>query len=301
MNINQIKYVLTVANSPSMREAATKLYVSQPALSASIAELENELGIIIFERTNKGISLTEEGREFVGYAKKTVGQYEILENRYLSKDSDKEHFSVSTQHYNFSINAFTEVVSRFDLDKYVFSIHETKTRNVLEDVKTMKSEIGIISFSDANEDVMKKIIREYHLEFIPLMKREAYAYVWEGHEFADREEISLEELKDYPCVLFDQSDDSNFYLTEEAMSDYDFQKLIKSDDRATSMEIIAKLHGYSIGSGMLSGDDVVLKGMLGIKLKEKDPLTIGYIKRKGNVLSTYGEAYVEELLKYKEL
>ncbi len=301
MNINQIKYVLTVANSPSMREAATKLYVSQPALSASIAELENELGIMIFERTNKGISLTEEGREFVGYAKKAVGQYEILENRYLSKDSDKEHFSVSTQHYNFSINAFTEVVSRFDLDKYVFSIHETKTRNVLEDVKTMKSEIGIISFSDANEDVMKKIIREYHLEFIPLMKREAYAYVWEGHEFADREEISLEELKDYPCVLFDQSDDSNFYLTEEAMSDYDFQKLIKSDDRATSMEIIAKLHGYSIGSGMLSGDDVVLKGMLGIKLKEKDPLTIGYIKRKGNVLSTYGEAYVEELLKYKEL
>ena len=301
MNINQIKYVLTVANSPSMREAATKLYVSQPALSASIAELENELGIMIFERTNKGISLTEEGREFVGYAKKAVGQYEILENRYLSKDSDKEHFSVSTQHYNFSINAFTEVVSRFDLDKYVFSIHETKTRDVLEDVKTMKSEIGIISFSDANEDVLKKIIREYHLEFVPLMKRDAYAYVWEGHEFADREEISLEELKDYPCVLFDQSDDSNFYLTEEAMSDYDFQKLIKSDDRATSMEIIAKLHGYSIGSGMLSGDDVVLKGMLGIKLKEKDPLTIGYIKRKGNVLSTYGEAYVEELLKYKEL
>ncbi len=301
MNINQIKYVLAVANSPSMREAATKLYVSQPALSASIAELENELGIMIFERTNKGISLTEEGREFVSYAKKAVGQYEILENRYLSKDSDKEHFSVSTQHYNFSINAFTEVVSRFDLDKYVFSIHETKTRNVLEDVKTMKSEIGIISFSDANEDVMKKIIREYHLEFIPLMKREAYAYVWEGHEFADREEISLEELKDYPCVLFDQSDDSNFYLTEEAMSDYDFQKMIKSDDRATSMEIIAKLHGYSIGSGMLSGDDVILKGMIGIKLKEKDPLTIGYIKRKENTLSTYGEAYVEELLKYKEL
>ena len=301
MNINQIKYVLTVANSPSMREAATKLYVSQPALSASIAELENELGIMIFERTNKGISLTEEGREFVGYAKKAVGQYEILENRYLSKDSDKEHFSVSTQHYTFSINAFTEVVSRFDLDKYVFSIHETKTRNVLEDVKTMKSEIGIISFSDANEDVLKKIIREYHLEFVPLMKRDAYAYVWEGHEFAGREEISLEELKDYPCVLFDQSDDSNFYLTEEAMSDYDFQKLIKSDDRATSMEIIAKLHGYSIGSGMLSGEDVVLKGLVGIKLQEKDPLTIGYITRKGSKLSTYGEAYVEELLKYKEL
>ena len=284
-----------------MREAATKLFISQPALSASVAELEDELGILIFERTNKGISLTDEGREFVTYAKKAVGQYEILEERYLSKDSGKEHFSVSTQHFNFSIKAFTEVIKRFDPDTFLFSIHETKTKDVLDDVRTLRSEVGIISFSGSNEAVLKKLFREYGLEFIPLMRRETYIYVWEGHELAGRSEISIEELEDYPCVTFDQSDDSNLYLTEEALADHDFKKMIKSDDRATTMEIIADLGGYSIGSGMLSGDDVILKGLVSIKLKEEDPLIIGYITRKGSRLSAYGEAYVEEILKYKEL
>lgn len=301
MNITQIKYVLEIASSSSMREAATKLFVSQPALSASVSELEDELGILIFERTNKGISLTDEGREFVSYAKKAVGQYEILEDRYLSKDSDKERFSVSTQHYNFAIKAFTDVIKTADPERYVFSVHETKTRDVLEDVRTMKSEVGIISFSGASERVIKKLFREYQLEFTPLMQRETYAYVWKDHKFAKRKSISIEELKDYPCVSFDQTDDSNFYLTEEAMADYDFQKMIKSDDRATTMEIIAELHGYSVGSGMLANDNAILQGMVSIKLKEEDPLTIGYIIRKGSQLSVYGQAYVEELMKYKEL
>lgn len=301
MNINQIKYVLTVAGSSSMREASTRLYVSQPALSASIRELEEELGILIFERTNKGISLTDEGREFVSYAKKAVGQYEILESRYLSKDSGKERFSVSTQHYNFSVKAFTDTIRSMEPDKYVFSIHETKTKEVLEDVHSLKSEIGVISFSSSNEDVIKKLFKDYQLEFIPLMKRDTYIYVWRDHEFADCRTISLDELKDYPCVAFDQTNDGNFYLTEEAMADYDFDKMIKSDDRATTMEIIAELGGYAVGSGMLSEEDAILPGLVSIKLQEEDPLIIGYIMRKGITLSAYGERYVEELLKYKEL
>ncbi|MCR5775321.1 MAG: LysR family transcriptional regulator [Lachnospiraceae bacterium] len=301
MNITQIKYVLEVSNSSSIREAATRLFVSQPALSASIKELEEELGILLFERTNKGIRLTDEGREFVTYAKKVAGQYEILEDRYLSKDSDKERFSVSSQHYNFAIKAFTALIKKFDPEKYVFSFHETKTRDVLEDVRTLKSEVGIISFSGANEGVIKKLIKEYGLEFTPLMSRETYIYVWRDHEFAGRKEISIDELSDYPCIAFDQSDNSNFYLTEEAMADYDFVKLIKSDDRATTMELIAELHGYAIGSGMLAGDKAILKGMVSIKLKEEDPLIIGYIVRAGSSLSGYGKEYVDELLKYKEL
>ena len=299
MNISQIRYVLETASVSSMREAATRLYISQPALSASIRELEDELGILIFDRTNKGISLTDEGREFVTYAKKVNAQYEVLENRYLSRDRDKEKFSVSTQHYNIAIRAFTEVIRKFDPDRYIFSLHETKTREVLEDVRTLKSEVGIISFSGANEGVIKKLIREYGLIFTPLMQRETYAYVWEGHPFAGRKEISLEELADYPCISFDQSDGSNFYLTEEAMADYDFKKMIKSDDRATTMELISELQGYSVGSGMLSGDEAILKGLVSIKLKEEDPLTIGFIVRKGSSLSVYGEAYVAALLRYK--
>ena len=301
MNMLQLKYVLEVASSSSMREAATNLYVSQPALSQSIRELEDELGILLFDRTNKGVILTEEGREFVNYAKKAASQYEILEERYLAGGKDKEHFSVSTLHYNFAINAFADVIKMYEPDKYVFTIHETKTREVLDDVRSMKSEVGVVSFSESSEVIIKKLFKEYGLEFTPLMIRETYAYVWEDHELAGLSEISIEELSDYPCVLFDQSSDDNFYLNEEAMADYDFGKLIKSADRATTMELICKLHGYSIGSGMLSGDDAVLKGFVSIKLKEEDPLTIGYITRKGGVMSRYGEEYVNELLKYKEI
>jgi len=300
MNITQLKYILEVAASSSMREASTKLYVSQPALSASIRDLEDELGILIFERTNKGISLTEAGREFITYAKKAVGQYEILEDRYLSKDGDRERFSVSTQHYNFAIKAFTDMIKKTQPEKFVFSIHETKTKEVLDDVRSLKSEIGIVSFSGSNETVIKKLFRDYQLEFTPLMKRETYVYVWKNHKLAGRKIVSLDEMKAYPCVSFDQSDDSNFYLTEEALADYSFNKMIKSDDRATSIEIIAELGGYSIGSGMLSEENAILQGLAAIKLKEEDPLTIGYITRKGGNLSIYGDAYIAELLNYKE-
>ena len=301
MNINQLKYVIEISASSSMREAATKLFISQPALSASVKELEDELGILIFERSNKGIVLTDEGRDFLTYAKKAVSQYEIVEDRFLSQGRDKERFSVSTQHYNFAIKSFNEVIKKFNPDKYIFSIHETKTNEVLENVRTMKSEVGIVSYSGSNEDLIKKLFKDYGLEFYPLMKRDTYAYLWENHPFADRDIISLEELRDYPCISFDQSDDGNFYLTEEAMADYDFDKMIKSDDRATTMEIMSELSGYSIGSGMLAGDEAILKGIVSIKLKEEDPLMIGYILRKDSKLSQYGQAYVEELQKFKEI
>lgn len=301
MNINQIRYVLETAASSSMRAAAEKLYVTQPALSAGIRELEEELGILIFERTNKGIKLTEEGYEFITYAKRAVMQYQVLEDRYLSKDRNRERFSVSAQHYNFAIRAFSNMIKKHNPEKFLFSIHETKTKEVLENVRDLKSEVGIVSYSNANRDVIKKLLKEYRLEFHPLMKREAYAYVWKNHKLAGRSSVSLDELKDYPCIAFNQSGDSKFYLTEEAMSDYDFSKMIKSDDRATSMELIADLNGYSIGSGILSGEEAVLKGLVSVKLKEEDPLIIGYIVRKGVSLSAYGRTYVEELLKYKEI
>ncbi|MCR5279417.1 MAG: LysR family transcriptional regulator [Lachnospiraceae bacterium] len=301
MNITQIKYVLCVAGASSIREAASKLFISQPALSSSIHELEEELGILLFDRTNKGIALTDEGREFVTYAKKAVNQYEILEDHFLSKDKNKDRFSVSSQHYNFAIRAFTEMVKEKSPDKYAFSLHETKTEAVLEEVRSLKSEVGIVSFSGANEKVLKKLFKEYQLEFTPLMKRDTYVYFWKDHPFAKRKEISLAELTDYPCISFDQDTDSNYYLTEEALSDYDFDKMIKSDDRATTMELISELKGYSIGSGMLSGEDAVLKGLVSVKLKEEDPLVIGYITRKGSALSEYGKLYVSKLLQYKEI
>lgn len=301
MNINQLRYVLEVASSSSMREASTKLYITQPALSSSIKELEQELGITIFERTNKGISLSTEGREFVTYAKKAVSQYEILEDKYLSSDGHKERFSVSTQHYNFAIKTFTKVIEKTDPERYEFSIRETKTEDVLNDVSDLKSEIGIISFSSSNESIIKKLFKDLYLEFTPLMIRDTYIYLWKDHPFADRKELSIDDMKDYPCVSFDQTNEGNFYISEEALADRSFDKAIKTDDRATTLEIIAETGGYSIGSGMLSQKDSILRGLVSVKMKEEDPLTIGFIKRKGSLLSKYGEAYVSELLKYKEI
>ena len=175
MTILQLKYVLAVASSPSMREAASKLYISQPALSATIRELEEELNIVIFNRTNKGISLTEAGNEFLSYAKQAVGQYELIEDRYIDKDKDTKHFSVSMQHYVFAVRSFVNTIRSNEANKYVYSVRET------------------------------------------------FAYVWKGHPLASKSELSLDELREYPCVSFDQSSESEFYLTEEALGNYEFE------------------------------------------------------------------------------
>ena len=300
MTIIQLKYVIALANASSMREAASKLFVSQPALSATIRELEEELGIKIFERNNKGIALTNEGREFLTYAKQAVSQYQVIEDRYVESERDKVHFSVSMQHYVFAVKAFLNAIREFSYSKYTYSVQETKTDEVLINVRDLKSEIGIISYSKGNENIFRKLFREYGLSFHPLMVRDTYAYLWKDHPLADREEISLEDLKEYPCISFDQSSESEFYLSEEALGEYDFVKRIKSNDRATSMEIMAGMNGFSIGTGIMTESVAISNDLVCIKLKEDDPLTIGYIIRTGNALSDIGQRYVEELEKYKD-
>lgn len=299
MTILQLKYVIAIASSKSLREAASRLFVSQPALSSSIRELEDELGIQLFERTNKGIRLTEQGSEFLVYAKEAVSQYALIEDRYLDRDRDKKHFSVSMQHYVFAVHAFIELIQASEMEKYTFAVHETRTDEVLNNVKNMSSEIGVISFSKSNEKVMKKLFREFQLEFHPLMTKDTFVYVWKDHPFAKKEELSLEELTEYPCISFDQSSENDYYLTEEALGDYEFEKLIKTNDRATSAELMAALNGYSIGTGIMIDSLTLREGFVTIKLKEEDPLTIGYITKTNHTLSEIGQKYVEELLKYK--
>lgn len=300
MTILQLKYVIAIANSSSMREAASKLFVSQPALSATIRELEEEVRIKIFDRNNKGISLTEQGSEFLSYAKQAVSQYELIEERYIEKDGEKRCFSVSMQHYVFAVQAFVNTIKKCDAGKYIYSVHETRTDEVLTNVRDLKSEIGVLAYSKSNENIMKKLFREYQLEFSPLMVRETFAYVWKEHPLAHKTEISLKELKEYPCVSFDQSSDNDFYLSEEALGNYEFDKLIKSNDRATSAEIMAELNGYAIGTGIMT-DSITLRDEFRlIKLEEEDPLTIGYIIRKNHKVSEFGQMYIEELNKYKE-
>ncbi len=301
MTILQLKYAITIANSGSFREAASKLFVSQPALSTTMKELEEEIGIQLFERTNKGIRVTKSGEDFIIYAKEAVSQYKIIEDRFIDKDKNKSHFSVSMQHYVFAVHAFSSVVKKYKTEKYVYAVRETQTDKVLDDVRDLKSEVGIISYSKNNVKVMKKLFRDYGLKFEALLIRETYVYVWKEHPLADMDELSLNDLTQYPCVSFDQNSDNEFYLSEEALGDYDFTKLIKTSDRATSAELMTSLNGYSIGTGNMVDSQALKEGFIAIKLKEEDPLTIGYIVKMNHKLSDIAEQYIRELLKYKEL
>lgn len=300
MTILQLKYVLVTAASESLREAASKLFITQPALSSTIKDLEEELDVQLFERTNRGIKLTENGREFLIYAKEAVSQYEIIEDRYIKRNKEKKYFGVSMQHYVFAVHAFVNTVKDYDEQEYVYSVRESRTDEVLNDVRNMKSEVGIIAYSKNNEKIFKKILKEYHLSFNPLMVKATYAYVWKNHPLSNKKELSLSELKEYPCVSFDQSNDTEFHLSEEALGNYEFGKLIKSTDRATSAELMSVLNGYSIGTGNMIDSKALKDECVAIKLNEQDPLTIGFIVREHHKLSEIGKRYIEELEKYKE-
>ena len=245
MTLTQLRYAITVANSNSLNEAARELFISQPSLSAAIKELEEETGTQLFRRTNRGISVTTEGKEFLGYARQVVEQYELIELKYIAKENTKKKFSVSMQHYTFAVNAFVEMVKQFGMDEYEFAVHETKTYDVIEDVKNFKSEIGILYINDFNKKVLTKLFREYELEFHDLLECKIYVYMWKGHPLAKKKEIALEELDDYPCLSFEQGTYNSFYFAEEVLSTYDYKRLIKANDRATLLNLMVGLNGYT--------------------------------------------------------
>ncbi|MDO4306698.1 MAG: LysR family transcriptional regulator [Eubacteriales bacterium] len=299
MTLAQLKYAIIVAQSHSMNEAARTLFISQPSLSAALKDLEEEIGVELFRRTNRGISVTPEGEEFLGYARQVVEQYQLIETKYVSKEQAKKKFSVSTQHYTFAVNAFVELVKQFGMDEYEFAIHETKTYTVIEDVKNFKSEIGILYINDFNSKVLMKLFHEFQLEFHEILKCSIYVYMWKGHPLADRDEIALEELLEYPCLSFDQGVYNSFYFAEEVLSTYEYKRLIKADDRATVLNMMVGLNGYTLCSGIiceeLNGTDYCA-----VKLRSDEVMSIGYLVRKGVTISTLGQKYLEEIARYKD-
>lgn len=300
MTINQLNYVITVADSRSMNEAAKTLFISQPSLSAAIRELETEIGIEIFRRNNRGVSVTPEGMEFLGYARQVVEQYELIQTRYVDHANVKKRFSVSMQHYSFAVDAFVKMVKQFGMDEYEFAVHETKTFEVIEDVKNFKSELGILYINDFNRKVLTKLFNDYDLEFFELLKCGIYVYLWKGHPLAEKEIISLEELEEYPCLSFEQGNNNSFYFAEEVLSTYEYKRLIKANDRATMLNLMIGLNGYTLCSGIiceeLNGSDY--KAVL---LNSDEEMTIGYLKRKGTAISPLGKKYLEEIAKAKPM
>ncbi|MCR5273666.1 MAG: LysR family transcriptional regulator [Lachnospiraceae bacterium] len=299
MTILQLKYIIAIDEECSMRKAADRLYVSQPGLSSAVRDLEKEIGIQIFERVHNGVVTTSAGASFIAYARGAVEQFEKVEEKYLKTGYEKPFFSVSMQHYTIAVNAFIDTVKEYDLPEYQFSIRETQTGEVISDIKNMKSEIGFIALSDFNKNTFKKVFADSSIEFHPLFERNTYLYLKKDHPLADREEISLDELGDYPCMVFDQGDNTSFYYREEALATYDYKKIISTNERATSIELMLGLNGYAVGAAML-GESLNSSELKVIKLKEEEKLTFGYIIRKGAVLSDMGDTFIKKLEKYKE-
>lgn len=297
MTLQQLRYVIEVAKTGSMNVAAKQLFVSQPSLSMAIRELENDVHISIFERTTKGVVITAEGEEFLGYARQIINQVELLEDKYIEAGQIKKKFGVSAQHYSFAVKAFVEMVKGFDMDKYEFAIREARTYDVIHDVVTGKSEIGILYTNEFNEKVLNKIFKDNQLELIHLFTCQGYAYLWKNHPLAGKKVIALEELQDYPCLSFEQGDNNSFYFAEEILSTYDFKKTIKSNDRATNLNLMVGVNAFTLCSGIiceeLNGSDYIA-----VKLAEEVTMDIGYIKRAHMNISEIGELYIEEIKKY---
>ena len=297
MTILQLKYVIAIDEECSMRKAADRLYVSQPGLSSAVRDLENELGIQIFQRVHNGVVTTVAGGDFIAYARSAVEQFEKIEDKYINAKVEKPTFSVSMQHYTVAVNAFIDTVKEYDLDEYQFSIRETQTSEVIDDLKSLRSEVGVIALSEFNRNMFKKIFADASLEFHELFTRDTYVYLRKDHPLADKEEISLEELQDYPCMVFDQGDNTSFYYREEALATYDYKKVISTNERATSVELMMGLNGYAVGAAML-GEGLSTSDIHHIKLKEEETLTLGYIVRKGSDLSEMAQTFIEKLKKY---
>lgn len=299
MTLQQLKYAITVVDSPSMNEAAKKLFISQPSLSSSIRDLEEEIGVELFIRTNRGVVPTPDGLEFISYARQVVEQYSLLEDRYVDKKEIKKKFNVSTQHYTFAVKAFVELVKKIGMDEYECAVRETKTFDIIQDVKTFQSEIGILYLNEFNSKMLQKIFRENNLEFTKLFSCKTYVYLWKGNPLAKKSRITMKDLEEYPCLSFEQGSNNAFYFAEEVLSIYDYKRIIKANDRATMLNLMVGLNAYTLCSGIIC-EDLNGRDYCAIPLDSDEEMTIGYVSRKGVPLSFLGEMYLEEIEKYRQ-
>ena len=303
MTIQQLNYVITISEKGSLNKAAEVLYVTQPSLTSAVRELEKELGITLFNRGGKGVTLTNDGAEFIQYARQVVTQYDRLLEKYGKGGNLRKKFGISCQHYSFAVKSFVEMVKHFDTDEYEFAIRETKTRDVIDDVTTGKSEVGILYLSDFNRKAIGKFLKGSQLEFHPLIKCEPYVYLWKGHPLAGKKSIRLEELRDYPCLSFEQGPSGAFYFAEEILSTYDYIRTIKATDRATMLNLMVGLNGYTLCSGIiceeLNGPDYVA-----VAFEDEEAevaagrMEIGYIVKENMIMSQMAEKYIKELKRY---
>lgn len=302
MTLQQMKYVLAIAEEGSMNKAAEQLFISQPSLTSSMRELEKEIGIQVFARSSRGVTVTPEGADFLMYVRQVYQQYELMTQKYGAGGSAKRRFGVSTQHYSFAVKAFVEMVKNFGTLNFEFAIRETRTMDVLRDVGGFRSEVGIIYQCDYNRKVIGKMLHDLELEFVPLIDFRAYVYLWKNHPLAGEKSIGLEQLADYPCLVFEQGEGATGFLAEEILTDNDYPRIIRSTDRATQLNLMVGLNGYTLCSGIiceeLNGSEYRAVPFREDEHNRNTIMQIGYVVKKHSILSDIADVYITEVRRY---
>lgn len=300
MTLQQLKYLVTVAECRNITEAAEKLFISQPSLSAAIHNLESEMGVTAFVRSNKGVSITREGEELLSFARNLLEQAEIMKDHFCTDEKRNPKFCVSCQHYSFAVNAFVDVVGKYDADEYNFILRETQTGEIIDDVANGNSEIGVLYISKQNEDVLTKLFKKNDLLFEEMFTASPHIFISKNHPLAHKDKITLDELKPYPYLVYEQGERNSFYFSEEFLSVLDMPKSIQVRDRATLFNLAIGLNGFTVSSGIidkeLNGEDIIAK-----PLEMDCDMHIGLIKKKNIMLSRYAESYISALKKYSAI
>jgi len=294
MTLQQLKYLVTVADCGNITEAAERLFISQPSLSLAIHNLETEMGVTAFSRTNKGVRITREGEELLSYARQLLEQADIMQEHFGKITDRQPKFSVSCQHYSFAVNAFVELVKQFDADSYDFILRETQTGEIIEDVAQGLSEIGVIYLSEHNEEFLTKLIRRNGLVFTELYKADPHVFISSEHPLAAKDVIELEDLKEYPYLTYEQGNHNSFYFSEEFLSTLDMPKNIQVRDRATLFNLVIGLNGFTVSSGVIDRD-LNSEQIIAKPLKMDVSMHIGTVIQKNILLSRYAEQYRENL------
>ena len=294
MRIQQLEYLEGIVEAGSINEAAKRLFLTQPSLSNAVKELENEMGIQIFQRSSGGISLTAEGREFMTYSKQILDQVNLMNERYKNGQQRKQSFSVSAQHYAFVVHAFVELIKSVNANEYQFTLRETETQNIFNDLAQFKSELGILNTNGFNQKIMQRLFKENNLVFTPLFVAKPHIFVSRYNPLTSKSSVNLSDLEDYPYLSYEQGEVNSFYFSEEILSTLSHKKSIKVSDRATIFNLMVGLNGYTISSGIISSklnDDKIVA----IPLNVDDDITMGWLKHRQVELSPLAERYLTML------
>lgn len=294
MRIQQLEYLERIVEAGSINEAAKRLFLTQPSLSNAVKELENEMGIQIFQRSSGGISLTAEGREFMTYSKQILDQVNLMNERYKNGQQRKQSFSVSAQHYAFVVHAFVELIKSVNANEYQFTLRETETQNIFNDLAQFKSELGILYTNGFNQKIMQRLFKENNLVFTPLFVAKPHIFVSRYNPLTSKSSVNLSDLEDYPYLSYEQGEVNSFYFSEEILSTLSHKKTIKVSDRATIFNMMVGLNGYTISSGIISSklnDDKIVA----IPLNVDDDITMGWLKHRQVELSPLAERYLTML------